>query len=169
MICLAGAPSLPLNSEELCNSAGTNPDGGLPFHRRTPKGSPALPGPESRYGSRSTRQGSEESFAPYCRGRTTALSNRLRPRHRRHGAGTLDENWLTSRRGSEEPVPGLDAFTSARSASSKKSLRLHSGTFGGLALETRASHPSWLPPSGPRAFKQVPRRFRTFAGDLTVA
>jgi hypothetical protein len=169
MICLAGATSLPLNSEEFCNSAGTDPDAGLPFHHRAPEGVPALSGPESRYGSRSTRQNSEESFAPYCRGRAAALSNRLRPRHWRRRARTLDENWLTSRRGSEEPVPGQDAFTSARSASSKKSPRLHSGTFGGLALETRASHPSWFPPSGPRAFKQVPRRFRTFAGDLTVA
>jgi hypothetical protein len=56
MIYLAGAASLPLNSEELCNSAGTNPDGGLPFHRCTPRGPLALPGPESRYGSRSTRR-----------------------------------------------------------------------------------------------------------------
>jgi hypothetical protein len=65
MIYLAGAASLPLNSEELCNSAGTNPDAGLPFHRRTPRGSLVLPGPKSRYGSRSTRQDSEESVAPY--------------------------------------------------------------------------------------------------------
>lgn len=56
IICRAGAASSPLNSEELCNYAGTNPDAGLPFRRCTPRGSLALPGPESRYGSRSTRE-----------------------------------------------------------------------------------------------------------------
>lgn len=38
----------------------------------------------------------------------------------------------TSRLDSEEPVLRHDAFTSARSASLNKSLRLHSGTFGGF-------------------------------------
>jgi len=152
MIYLAGASSLPLNSVELCNSAGTNPDGGLPFHRRAPKGLPASPGPKSRCGSRSTRRNSEEFFAPCSRGRASALSSRLRPRHWRRHAGTLVEVRQTSVLCSEERLLRQGAFTSARSASSKKSRRLHSGTFGGLALETRASHPSWFLPSGPKAF-----------------
>lgn len=97
MIYLAGASSLPLSSVELCNSAGTNPDGGLPFRRRAPKGLPASPGSKSRCGSRSTRRNSEEFFAPCCRGRASALSSRLRPRHRRRSARTLDEIWSMSR------------------------------------------------------------------------
>lgn len=92
MICRAGVTSLPLNSEEFCNSAGTNPDAGLPFHRRTPEGSLALPGPESRYGSRSTRRVPKNPLCPACRGRASALSSRLRPRHWRRNAGNLDEN-----------------------------------------------------------------------------
>lgn len=50
---------------------------------------------------------------------------------------------------SEEPWPGQDAFTSAKSASSKKSSRLHSGTFGGLTPGTGASLSDLVPTLGP--------------------
>jgi hypothetical protein len=145
---LAGGTSLPLSSEELGDSAGTNPDGGLPYaagprgarwryrdrslgaglarRRGVPKNSLG-PAAESESRTEQPREAKARCLSARCSGRVLA------------GVGV----------GLRGAVARQDTFSSASFAPSKNSLGLRSGTFGGLALETRASHPGWHSTVGP--------------------
>lgn len=145
---MAGGASLPLSSEELGDSAGMNPDDGLPFHPWAPKG------PGATVAEATVRVSLEaEGFrgTPW----RPAAENESRAEQPFEFKASVPSGQSSVRDragfgpGSGEPLP-TGHLSTAASAPSKNSQGLHSGTFGGgLTLETRASRPHWRPTSEP--------------------